>query len=261
MARTTKAAEPVLLTFEPMVDSQCARLVLAHYGVRYRERDYMPGWGSLVALVRFGTARLPVLSGGGITISSPRPMAEHFEKSVAEERKLIPSPGPLRDQVEADWALYNGKMGGWTAQFAYFHLLPQRRLMTRIFKKPVPPVQSALTGPLYPLLRLVVKAVVGIGPGEAETALGQLRTTFDSTDARIADGRRYLNGDRATLGDIALAAAAAPLLLPRGYTVTMPSLEEMPAPLRSVIEELRQRPTGAFVQRLYEDGLPDARLG
>ncbi|HEX8527339.1 hypothetical protein [Allosphingosinicella sp.] len=212
MTRTKSRADPILLTFEPMVDSQCARLVLAHYGLRYRERDYMLGWGSLVALVRFGTARLPVLAGGGITISSPRPMAEHFEKNVPEERKLIPAPGALRYQVEADWALYNGKMGGWTAQFAYFHLLPERRLMTRIFRKPVPPIQRALTGPLYPLLRLVVKAVVGIGPAQAGQALAQIRSTFDSTDARIADGRRYLNGDRATLGDIALAAAAAPLL-------------------------------------------------
>ena len=260
MTQATNEKEAVLLTFEPMVDSQCARLLLAHYGVRYREQDYMPGWGSLVALVRYGNAHLPVLSGKGYTIASPRPMAEHFEKGVAEERKLIPSPGPLRDEVEADWALFNGKMGGWTAQYAYFHLLPQRRLMTRVFRKPVPPVQRWLTGPLYPLLRLVVNKVVGIGPTEAETALAQIRSTFDATDMRIADGRRYVCGERATLGDFALASAASPLLLPRGYTVTMPTLDEMPAPLRSVIEELRQRPTAAFVQRLYDDGFPAARL-
>ncbi|HEX8527340.1 hypothetical protein [Allosphingosinicella sp.] len=40
----------------------------------------------------------------------------------------------------------------------------------------------------------------------------------------------------------------------------MPTLEQMPPPLRSVMEELRKRATAQFVQRLYEDGLPAARL-
>jgi hypothetical protein len=62
-----------------------------------------------------------------------------------------------------------------------------------------------------------------------------------------------------TLGDIALAAAAAPLLLPKGYDTPMPTLEQMPAAMRALNGELRDRPTAAFVERFYAEGLPAAR--
>ncbi len=75
---------------------------------------------------------------------------------------------------------------------------------------------------------------------------------FDKTDARIRDGRSYLAGDRLTLGDLALAAAAAPLLLPRGYGAPIPPLESMPPAYAKIVEEMRQHPTAAFVQRIYD---------
>lgn len=260
MANAAGGREATLITFEPMVDSQCARMLLDYYGLDWRERDHMIGWGSIVALVRTGKAALPVVCGKGFSIASPRPLAEHFDAALPAERRLIPIEAPLRAQVEQDWALFNGGMGAWTAHFAYYHLLPQRKVMSRVFAEPVPPVQAWLTKPLYPLLSGILKLGLKLGPERAQAAHDRIREAFDATDKRVSDGRPYLCGERITLGDFGLASAASALLLPSGYTAAMPTLDEMPPVLRGAIEELRGRPTAAFVQRFYSEGLAAARL-
>jgi glutathione S-transferase len=249
-----------LITFEPMVDSQCARMLLDYYGLHWRERDHMLVAGSLAALLRTGKVPLPVVYGKGFRIASPRPMAEHFDARVPEERRLIPAPGPLREEVEADWKLFNGGMGAWTAHFAYYHLMPERRLMTPVFRAPLRGLERALVGPLYPVTNFVLKMGLKLSAERAEAALASIRNAFDATDRRIADGRPYLTGERITLGDFGLASATAALVLPRGYKATMPRLEDMPPALKAVIEELRQRPTAAFVERFYDERLRAVRL-
>lgn len=251
---------PTLLTFAPMVDSETSRLLLAYYGVRYREHDNLIPLVMLKALLHGGMGLVPLFYGDGFRLTSPRPIAEHFEPGLPAERRLIPADGdPLRGQVEADWVTFNGEMGADTAAFAYFHLLPERQLMVPIFAAPVSPIQAKLTPTLYPLMKVLFGAILKLGPQHAADAQARIRATFERTDKRIADGRPYLCGDRITLGDFGLAAASAPLLLPQGYGAKMPALEQMPPVLRTEMEELRQRPTAGFVQRLYSEGFAAAR--
>lgn len=250
---------PTLLTFQPMVDSETSRLLLAHYRVAYRESDHLFGLVSILAKARGGTGFLPLLYGPGLAITAPRPIAEHFEALEPPERRLIPTEGPLAAEVEADWQTFNGEMGADTAVFAYYHLLPERKLMTRIFATPVPWLEAKLTPLLYPVLDMLFRKGLKLSPERAEEAIARIRRTFEATDRRIADGRPYLCGDKVTLGDIALAAASAPLLLPDGYHATMPALAEMPPPVRSAMEELAAHPTADFVKRLYSEGFPRAR--
>ena len=143
--------------------------------------------------------------------------------SSPPDYKLIPAEPPLAQQVEADWQLYNGTMSAGTAIFAYYHLLPERELMAPIFAAPTPWYERMIMPVFYPTMRKLIAAKLKLSPEAAETAHGQILSSFAATDKRVADGRRYLNGERITLGDIALAAAAAPLLLPQGYDTPMPS--------------------------------------
>ena len=246
-----------LLTFAPMVDSELSRLLLAHYGIAYRERDHLFGWVSLLTLFHGGWIRVPLLYGDGLRLTAPRPIADHFDALASAERKLIPAT--LAAQVEADWHTYNDGLAADTAVFAYYHLLPARELMTPIFAAPVPPREASLTPTVYPLLSGLFRVLLRLGPQRADEAFTRIRATFEKTDARVADGRPFLCGDRLTLGDLALASAAAPLLLPRGYGAKMPALDAMPPVLRRALEELRATATAAFVQRLYTEGFPSAR--
>jgi glutathione S-transferase len=254
------AERPILLTFAPMVDSETSRLVLAHHGIGYEERDHLFGLVSLLTLLHGGYGRVPLLYGAGPRMSGPRPIADHFDALAAPDGRLVPTDR-LAAQVEADWAAYNGQLGGDVAVFAYFHLLPGRAAMAPIFAAPVPPREARLTPAAYPFLRFLFTALLRLSPARAESARARIRALFDATDRRIADGRPYLCGDRLTLGDIALAAASAPLLLPQGYGAAMPALAAMPPAMAQMVEALRGHPTAAFVQRLYSQGFSAARTG
>ena len=257
---TSANRSPVtMITFAPTLDSEQARLLLAYHGVPCRERDHLIPFVFLPAWVHSGGIKVPVVYGKGVTAVGPRPLAEHYDALVPAEHRLVPVEAPLARQFEADWQLYNGTMSTGTAIFAYYHLLPERKLMAPVFAAPTSWLERLIMPLFYPAMRALIAAKLKLGPEAAEVARGQILASFAATDARVADGRRYLNGDRMTLGDIALAAAAAPLLLPPGYGTPMPALEQMPPAMRTLMDELRARPTAAFVRRFYAEGLAAAR--
>ncbi|HEX5183691.1 MAG TPA: glutathione S-transferase C-terminal domain-containing protein [Allosphingosinicella sp.] len=258
-ADSPAGSRPVFLTFAPMVDSETSRLLLHHYGVDYEERDHLLPWVMLLALLHGGTGKVPLLYGRGVRVTGPLAIARHFDDALPPDCRLVPPDGPLAAQVKADWDMFNGGMGADTAAFAYFHLLPERRLMSPIFAAPLPPLEAWLEPAFYPLLAGLIRIALHLSPQSATAAADHIRAAFEATDKRVADGRPYLCGDRLTIGDIALAAAAGPLLLPPGYGAEMPPLDKMPAPVSDLIEELRAHPTGRFVARLYAEGFEAAR--
>ncbi|MEG3175166.1 glutathione S-transferase C-terminal domain-containing protein [Sphingomonas sp. RB3P16] len=248
-----KRQRATLLTFAPMVDSETMRLLLHYHGIAFDEADHLFGWVSLLTLRHGGNGLVPLVYGPAFTITGPYPLAERLDAALGEAARLIPRTAPLSATVAADWASFNAGMGTDTAVFSYYHLLPERALMTPIFAAPVPSSEARLTPTVYPLLRLVFRLALDLTAARAEQAANSIRAHFDATDRRLADGRRYLCGDRITLGDIAVAAAIAPLLQPPGYGARMPPVDAMPAPVRALIAELREHPTADYVDRLYCD--------
>ncbi len=246
-----------LLAFAPMIDSELARLVLAHYGTDYREADHVFGVASVLALRHVWTVQVPVLYGGGLRLAGPRAMVDALDRSCPAARQLVPANQPLRSRVEADWDRFNNKLAAETAPFAYFHLLPLRDLMIEPFCRGIPAAEAAaLRSWGYPLMSGLLKLLLRLNAARADDALIRIRATLDHTDAVLADGRPYMTGDRLTLSDFALAAAIAPLLLPAGYGAKLPPLEQMPPPMAAAITECRARPTAAFVSRLYSQHPP-----
>jgi glutathione S-transferase len=123
--------------------------------------------------------------------------------------------------------------------------------MLEPFTRGIPAWEASITPAIYPFLRWLFTLLLRLSPGKAADALARVRMAFDKTDARTADGRSYLVGDGLTLGDLALATAAAPLLLPAGYAAPIPPFDAMPPALQAIVVELRQHPTAEFVRRIY----------
>ena len=248
-----------VLTFAPMVDSELTRLILAHYRVDYHERDHLLPRAATLTFFHGGYGRVPLLYGRGVRLTAPRPIAEHFDRTIVEAARLIPGDPALASRVEADWQRYNGQLAFDTAVFAYHHLLPMRGLMSTIFAAPLDPEEAKSVPSAYGEQATLLRALLRPTRERAAAALARIRTIFTETDERIDDGRPYLCGDRLTLGDLALASASAPLLHPPAYGAKTPAVGLMPAPLRSAVAELQARPTAAFVRRLYAEGMPAAR--
>lgn len=246
------AAVPlVMLTFGPMIDSELSRFILWRYELPYEEKRHLFGWASVLALLRSGDWRIPLIYGDGVKLTGPRAIVDHYDALCDRGRILIPAQQPLRTKVEADWASFNGDLATYVARIAYFYLLPHSRILIDSFVRSVPWIEAKLTPAVYPLLRGVFTLALQLGPAAVEDALLQTRRIADEVDRRIADGRKFLWGDSATLADLAFATALAPLLLPDGYTAPIPTYAEMPAEMKLIIDVFRQRPSFALVNRVY----------
>uniref|UniRef100_UPI0035C9BCDB glutathione S-transferase C-terminal domain-containing protein n=1 Tax=uncultured Sphingomonas sp. TaxID=158754 RepID=UPI0035C9BCDB len=239
-----------LLTFAPMIDSETARLLCRWYGTDYDERDHLFGWVSLLTLLHGGYGRAPLLYGDGTSLSGPREMVERFDRRAPPARRLLLAVTQAAG-VEADWDAYNGSLASDVAVFTYFHLLPERALMTPVFAARVPPTEARLTPMLYPALRGLLSRLLRLRQSRADAAERRIQTMFGAVDRRLGDGRPFLTGARLTLGDIAFAAAAAPLLQPTGFTAPIPPLAAMPAAVRQLTERLEASRAAALVARVY----------
>jgi glutathione S-transferase len=74
---------------------------------------------------------------------------------------------------------------------------------------------------------------------------------MEQISAWLADGRRYLVGDRFTAADLTVASLAAPLVCAPQYGGAMPPFEALPVEMRADIERLRADRAGAFVLEMY----------
>jgi glutathione S-transferase len=204
-------------------------------------------------LVRGGTPQIPLLYGDGPKCAGPRPIVDYYEPKCPPEKRLIPANSQAAMQVNADWARFNGILAGSTAVLAYYHLLPHRSIMIEPFTRGVPGPEAAVVKAAYPAFAGLFKVLLRLSPANAQDALTQIRILFEEADARLADGRPFLVGDALTLGDIALATATAPLLLPSNYTAPIPLFADMPPELQAIITEMRQHPTARFVERIFRE--------
>ena len=242
---------PKLITFAPMIDSETWRLLLQHYGVPYEETPRAFILGSLLGLVRAGSVQVPVLSGTGMQLVDPQTAIDRWDAAQPPGHALIPPDPAMSAIARADWDQFHGTLATYTARLAYYHLLPHRDLMLDAFTRGTPPGDVSATRVIYPLQRAVLSLLLQLSAKTAEQSLSQIRIIFDATDQRVADGRPFLQGSRYTLGDLALAAAAAPVTMPEGNQSPIPPLAEMPPAYAAIVREMQARPTAAFVQRLY----------
>jgi glutathione S-transferase len=247
---------PEMLTFAPALDSETARLVLRYYPAAYREADHLFGWASVLTLFHGGYGRLPLLHGGrarggGLHVSGSRAIAEHFDRQLPPEQRLVPREQPLRSVVDDAWTRYNVDVASDVVAICYFHMLPEREVMTPLFELGVPTGEARLVPTIYPALRWLLTTLLRLDQVRMGDVALRLRIAFEENDRLLADGRRFITGDRLTLADIGLAGALAPLLVPPGCTAPVPRFDQMPPALQAISTELRAHPTADFVARLF----------
>jgi glutathione S-transferase len=242
---------PKLITFAPMIDSETWRLLLRHYDIAYLEEPHAFIWGSILALFRVGSPQVPGFCGGGLKLTGPQAAIDRWDAGQPPGHALIPADPMMKEVAQEDWALFNGTLATHTARLAYYHLLPHRGIMIEPFTRGTPPAEATATRIAYPLQRGVLSLLLQLSAKTAAASLAQIHGIFDAVDARVRDGRRFLQGDRLTLGDLALAAAAAPVTLPEGGSSPIPPLATMPAAYAAIVREMQARPTAALVQTIY----------
>ena len=241
-----------MITFPPSLDCELSRFLLTHYRVSYDERRHVIIFSSFATLWHGYTLLFPLAYSDRYRLDTARKMIDYFDPLCPADRNLLLA-GADRTTVESDWTLFNSTLGGATAVFAYYYLLPHRDIMIRPLSDGAPDFEVSAVRWAYPVFSGLLSLLLRLTASRAAAALDQIRMVVASVDARLADGRRYLVGDRFSLSDMAFAVALAPLVLPDNNGAPLPPLAEMPTAMQSLNAELRARPSGRFALRIYQD--------
>jgi len=246
------ADEARLIAFPPSVDTETARWILAHHGVTFREMRQSALGAALRTI--WHRAKIPILFSDRAKRSPSRPIADLLDARALPERRLVPEDPALAAEVNALWDEFNGRMGVWVAQWIYHAVLAERELALRLMTDGVPAWQATLDRWFHGSVASGMRAGLGsLDAGVAAEALRRCKAVFDVVEARLADGRPYLTGDRFTLADAAFCACAAPLMLADVYGGTLPALEELPAPMQKEVLRFREHAAGRYAMRLYAE--------
>ncbi len=248
----------LLITLRPSSDVDLGRWLLQHYGVPYTERPHAPIF-HVLALKAWGEGKddYPLLVRNGNRFPTVEKIVALLEPDAAPDRRLLPDDGSAaRKEVDAlqHYARYD--VGTGVVNWSYFHLLQHKAAVWPSITTGVPWYEKAFCHVGFPVIRSLMYKGLALDRQVADKALDDVRHGFDRIDALLADGRRYLVGDRLSLADLATAASFGPMILAQGYQGFLPNQAACPPFMQTVYQELRTRPAGLFVQRLYDTHRP-----
>lgn len=243
------ARQTVLVTMPHSHYAEKARWALDRLAIPYREEPHVPllHWRATRPL---GGRSVPVLALGDERVVDSADILRHLDLLAGGDR-LYPRDPTLRQRVEALASRLDDELGPHTRRWAYFQLLPHRRLMIPLMSLGVPAWESRLLHVGLPVVTFAIRKGLRITTDGSRRSMLKVRALFAELDALLADGREFLVGDRFTAADLTFAALAAPVLLPERGIAAYPRVEQLPGPMREVVEELRGTRSGRFGLRMY----------
>ncbi len=134
----------------------------------------------------------------------------------------------------------------------YFHLLPHRKVLYPVATQGTPLWERSFVALLYPIWRWLMGKGLDLSPSLVEAAPSDIGEAFSYVERLLADGRRFIGGDRPGVADIVFAALVSPLILPPNFGARLPKLEGLPEPLHKLAVACRERRAGQLALEIYE---------
>ncbi|MBK9703429.1 MAG: glutathione S-transferase [Betaproteobacteria bacterium] len=251
--RATDVSLPTLVTITLSHYCEKARWGLDRAGIAYREARHAPGFHAFAVRRAGGRRTTPILVTDDGVIGDSTDILLWANGRAPPGRALYPEDRAERAEVLALEERFDEDLGPHVRRAIYFDLLPSPKLTIPMMTHGVPGHQRALLPLLYGPLQRVMRSSMRIDAAGAKRSLDTLMAVVDDVSKLLADGRRYLAGDRFGAADITFAALAAPAVCPPGYAVPLPRAEDLPAGAAAIIRGVRDTPAGAFCLRMYRD--------
>lgn len=230
-----------------------ARWALDRAGWRYTEDKHAPVMHMPVALAAARQTSTPILVLPHGTIKDSTDILHFVDRELPEPARLFPDESKLRADVEGLEEELDKRLGPSTRRFAYFYLMQDDDAFVETITAGVPRAERALVASLRKPIAAMMKRGLKITEDGAARCKQRIDSIWDMVDERLADGRRYLTGNRFTAADLAFAALAAPVVLPYEYPAPMPTVDDAPAEYSAHVGAWRARPAGELVLRLYRE--------
>jgi len=195
---------------------------------------------------------VPVLIDGKQVISDSTRILRYLDRYAHNGNRLYPDDSALRATVEQWEDRFDEELGIESRRWVYYHMMPEPVSALAIATQGVPAMEKILAPLAFGLIKRMISKVLYATEEKVRAGVDLSRNIVAETDALLADGRRYLLGDRFTAADLALACMLAPFVMPPNYGIRLPTLDEVPESMRSDVQWFRQTRTGTYVLWLYE---------
>jgi glutathione S-transferase len=237
-----------------------ARWALDRAGLDYEEDDHVPLLHWRASLSAGGRRTVPVLVTPGGVIPESTQILEYADRHTPAERRLFPADPALRVEVDGLVADFDRRLGPAVRRWLYFHVLPRADVAVELLTCTGPRWERRVARSTFPLMRAAMRRGLQISPEASERSRERLEACFAAVDERLADGRRFLVGDRFSAADLTFAALGGVLVGPenRGWPIPDTAQREIPA-IAAAVAAARARPAGRFIERLYAEERPPVR--
>jgi glutathione S-transferase len=243
LARVTR-----LFTFAISHFSEKARWALDLGAVPYTERRLLPGAHIPTIRRRAPRTSVPVLEHDGEIVQGSGQILDHLERRLGVSR-LAPPAGAEARCAEIE-ALADRAFGLGTQRIFYATLLDERSTVVDMWSQHGPAWGRAFYTLAFPFVSRAVRRMYKTVPDKVAESKDLFRRAFDELDATLA-GEPYLLGDALSRADVTVAALLAPLCRPPEHMLRWP--ETNPPALDAFVSEFEDRPTWAFVRRMYRE--------
>lgn len=237
-----------LYTFSISHFSEKIRWALDASRLDYEETRWTPFFHVVPALRKgkLGTT-VPILQSGCTCIQDSTRILRWLEENQPGFT-LIPQEPALRTEAMAIEERFD-RVGTHVIRYAYSNALRDADTIVALWSLDARPYQARIIGSLFPLLRMAFRQMFRIRPENVARSKQAIAEGLDWLDAHLADGRRFLVGDRLSVADITAAALLAPLFGPDEHPAySRPDFRAGMAPL---IEEWNGRPAAKWVREMY----------
>jgi len=230
-----------------------ARWGLDALGIVYALRHLPPGVHMQVTqeLGAPGSS-LPVLVSEGEVVQGSGAILDWAEACVAGTgRSLSPDSG-LAEECRAIEARLDDGVGVHARRYYYSEaMVEQPETVLPIFTRDLTPEERSAVEENWELVRTVMIDSLDLGPEQGSASRHLVEQELDWLDGLLADGRRFLLGDRFSRADITAASLISPLVLP----VEHPTYAGLAVPpgVQGVLASWSERPTIEWVRATYRD--------
>jgi glutathione S-transferase len=223
-----------------------ARWALDRARIEYEERSHLPLFAWFPALAGARHRTVPVLVGDGERLPDSTDILRWVDRRSGNLHLEDPEVAALEDE-------FDRVLGPASRRLAYYEAMKSPERMVDLFTGAAPPWQVTLSRLIQPLMFATLRYGLNIDEAGVERSRNAIERVFSQVESKIADGRKYLVGDRFSAADLTFAALAQPIVVAPAYQrFTLPE-SHFPPQVRAMVERYRATAAGKFALRLYQE--------
>lgn len=227
-----------------------ARWALDRRGIPFTEERHLPLLHRPSTWRAGGTSTPLLVPDGHPALTDSTDILRFADAAGTTGEPLFP---PELPEVATLEDYFDEEFGPHSRRIAYFVLFQDDVALRELIEgSPAPTWEKQVSAPMLPLVKLILRTVLKVDEEEARRSEQRATEVFREVGERLADGRRYLLGDRFTAADLTFAALACPLVLPDSYLRHLMPFDRLPGQFQRLAEQWRSTPAGAFAHALCD---------